>query len=227
MNPQQTPPRRLGAARSRVLAEGCQERPPERLEWRLHDEALHGADFLEDAGSGWLLLHHRLRQVDQGFEATRDRVRDTGRDQVIGLPGRLPRGRRNGHRRPGGASTLTSSGEFPLSAVSRRGNQGVRSSPAQRPIPGRQAGEHHRRLLRVAGGDGLYHAAKKEEFLNAARQRRASLVKRLSKDESSMASGAPTRRVRVRSSTHRMPDCRSSRSSAMHRSSQILPCAKR
>ena len=184
MNPQQTPLVVWALLEAASLLKDVKNARLNGLEWRLHDEALHGADFLEDAGSGWLLLHHRLRQVDQGFEATRDqRVRDTGRDQVIGLPGRLPRGRRNGHRRPGGASTLTSSGEFPLSAVSRRGNQGVRSSPAaQRPIPGRLAGEHHR-LLRVAGGDGLYHAAKKEEFLNAARQRRASLVKRLSNEK--------------------------------------------
>ena len=43
MNPQQTPPRRLGALEAASLLKDVKNARLNGLEWRLHDEALHGA----------------------------------------------------------------------------------------------------------------------------------------------------------------------------------------
>ena len=94
------------------------------------------------------------------------------RGEGRGLPGWLPPGRRPGHCRPGprraGAAwrrrrgrrrepSYRPAGRLSTSLVPGGGGAGLRPPGSSQPrVPGRRAGEHHRRLLRPAGRVGAF-----------------------------------------------------------------------
>ena len=186
MNPQQTPLVVWALLEASSLLHGNKSARLKGLEWRLHDEALHGADFLvrmqDPAGYFYITVFDKwskdLKQREISAYATQDGIKSS--DYQAGF------------REGGGmaiaalarASTLGSSGDFPSERyldAAAKGFAHLQQHNVQY-LDDKQENiiDDYCALLAAAE---LYQAAKKEEFLNAARQRRASLVKRLSKDE--------------------------------------------
>jgi hypothetical protein len=186
MNPQQTPLVVWALLEAESLLRGVKSERLRGLEWRLQDEALHGADFLvrmqDPAGYFYITVFDKwtkdLKQREISAYATQNGIKSS--DYQAGF------------REGGGmaiaalarASTLSSSGEFASSRYLDAATKGFAHLQ-----------QHNREYLddkqeniiddycALLAATELYHATKKPEFLDAARQRRASLINRLSKDD--------------------------------------------
>jgi hypothetical protein len=186
MNPQQTPLVVWALLEASSLLHEHKSPRLKGLEWRLHDEALHGADFLarmqDPAGYFYITVFDKwtkdLKQREISAYATQQGIKSS--DYQAGF------------REGGGmaiaalarASTLSSSGEFPSKMYLAAATKGFAHLQEHNVhyLDDKQENIIDDYCALLAAVE-LHHATKSQEFLDAARERRASLVNRLSKDE--------------------------------------------
>jgi hypothetical protein len=186
MNPQQTPLVVWALLKTAALLRNDASQRLHGLEWRLHDEALHGADFLvrmqDPAGYFYVTVFDRwtkdVKQREISAYATQEGhksseyqagIREGGGMAIAALAR---------------AATLGQSGEFPASAYLAAAEKGFAHLQVHNL---RYLDDHQENVIDdycgLLAAVELRQATSKDEYLAAARSRRDSLVKRLHRDE--------------------------------------------
>lgn len=186
MTPQQTPLVVWALLETSVLLRGDASPRLRGLEWRLYDEALHGADFLvrmqDPAGYFYMTVFDRwtkdVKQREISAYATQE--------------GHKSSAYQAGFREGGGmaiaalarAATLAQSGEFSARAYLAAAEKGFAHLQAHNL---RYLDDHQENVIddycALLAAVELHQATKKDGYLAAARSRRDSLVKRLHRDQ--------------------------------------------
>jgi hypothetical protein len=186
MNPQQTPLVVWALLETAALLRDDASQRLRGLEWRLHDEALHGADFLvrmqDPAGYFYVTVFDRWTKDVEQREISAYATQEGHKSSDY----------QAGFREGGGmaiaalarAATLDQGGEFPAPAYLAAAERGFAHLQAHNL---RYLDDHQENVIddysALLAAVELRQVTKKDEYLAAARQRRAALVGRLHRDE--------------------------------------------